>query len=395
MASKRKRVDLSLKEKIAVIKASEEADSSQRKLAERFGVGKTQIQVILSKKQELLDAFKANGNLQRKRLCYRGTHEEIDDLTWRWFQRARSLNIPVSGPMIQEQAREYAVQLNNVDDFKASNGWLDRFKSRHNIGGSKLSGERASVDATTVDSWLERLPNITRDYEARDIYNMDETGLFFRALPDKSLVVKGSDCAGGKKSKERLTVALCVNAEGEFEEPLVIGKSLKPRCFKNIDSRKLPISWTANRKAWMTSDIFASWLERFNKKMNAKKRHVLLLLDNAPCHPSTQSLSNVSLQFLPPNTTSVLQPLDLGIIQNMKCHYRTQLLRAVLSQVGKGSAASISKGINVLDACHWIKRAVERVKPHTVKCCFKKAGVLSGNSDVDEPEDTMHLDECI
>ena len=40
MASKRKRVDLSLKEKIAVIKASEEADSSQRKLAERFGVGK-------------------------------------------------------------------------------------------------------------------------------------------------------------------------------------------------------------------------------------------------------------------------------------------------------------------------------------------------------------------
>ena len=91
MASKRKRVDLSLKEKIAVIKASEEADSSQRKLAERFGVGKTQIQVILSKKQELLDAFKANGNLQRKRLCYRGTHEEIDDLTWRWFQRARGI----------------------------------------------------------------------------------------------------------------------------------------------------------------------------------------------------------------------------------------------------------------------------------------------------------------
>jgi hypothetical protein len=66
MASKRKRVDLSLKEKIAVIKASEEADSSQRKLAEHIEVGKIQIQVFLRKKQELLDVFKATSNLQRK-----------------------------------------------------------------------------------------------------------------------------------------------------------------------------------------------------------------------------------------------------------------------------------------------------------------------------------------
>ena len=69
---------------------------------------------------------------------------------------------------------------------------------------------------------------------------MAETGLFFRALPDKSLVVKGSDHAGGNKSKERLTVALCVSASGEIEKPLVIGKSLKPRCFKSVDTKKLP-----------------------------------------------------------------------------------------------------------------------------------------------------------
>ena len=63
MGSKRKRVDLSLERKIVVIKASEEAYSSQRKLAEHFGVSKTQIQVILNKKQERLDSIKANDNL--------------------------------------------------------------------------------------------------------------------------------------------------------------------------------------------------------------------------------------------------------------------------------------------------------------------------------------------
>ena len=47
-------------------------------------------------------------------------------------------------------------------------------------------------------------------------------------------MVRGSDCAGGKKSKEHLTVALCASASGEIENPLVIGKSLKPRCFKYL-----------------------------------------------------------------------------------------------------------------------------------------------------------------
>lgn len=91
----------------------------------------------------------------------------------------------------------------------------------------------------------ERLLDRLRDYKAFDIYNIDETGLFFQDLPYKSLVVMGSDCAGGKKSKERLIVALCINAEREFEEPLVIRKSLKPHCLKKNDTKKLGVSWTA------------------------------------------------------------------------------------------------------------------------------------------------------
>ena len=90
----------------------------------------------------------------------------------------------------------------------------------------------------------------------------------------------------------------------------------------------------------MTGDIFQEWLTKFNAKMQ-KKKHVLLLLDNAPCHPVDLEFSNVTLQFLPSNITSVLQSLDLGIIQNMKCHYCMQLLRAVLCQVEKGSTLKL------------------------------------------------------
>ena len=380
--SLRRRVELSLEQKVELIRAC--AGKSQRQLALEFGIGKTQVQSILKRKADILDSYDDNGNSSRKRSRYANEHEDIDELTWRWFQRVRAMNTPISGPMIQQQALDFAKHVNKPD-FKASNGWLNRFKSRHNIGSAILSGERASVDQDTVDSWRERLPGIIKDFSPKDIYNMDETGLFFRALPDKTLTVRGSDCAGGKRSKDRITVAVCVNAVGEFETPLVIGHAAKPRCFRNISQNKLPVKWAYNKKAWMTGTIFQDWISQLNRKMRLQKRHVLLLIDNAPSHPHDLELSNITIRFLPANTTSVLQPLDLGIIKNIKCHYRTRLLRSVLAKLETSESASdVAKSVSVLDACSWVASAVREVKPETVVRCFAKAGV--------HPQDDVDFD---
>ena len=86
------------------------------------------------------------------------------------------------------------------------------------------------------NDWYQRLPDLIEGYEEQDIFNLDETGLFYRGLPDKTLNVKGTDCTGGKKSKERITVSLIANAAGDIEKLLVIGKSAKPRCFRNLQT---------------------------------------------------------------------------------------------------------------------------------------------------------------
>lgn len=111
----------------------------------------------------------------RKRVCCRGDHDDVDELTWWWFQRARSASTPVCGPMIQEQGHVYGNQLQKTD-FIACNGWLQRFKARHIIAAATLSGERESVSQDTVNTWKERLPGIIAGFEQRDIFNMDETG---------------------------------------------------------------------------------------------------------------------------------------------------------------------------------------------------------------------------
>ena len=59
--------------------------------------------------------------------------------------------------------------------------------------------------------------------------------------------------------------------------------------------------------------IFETWLKKFDKRMGRKGRKVLLFLDNAMSHSDLQ-LCNVKLKFLPANATSILQPLDQGII---------------------------------------------------------------------------------
>ena len=80
----------------------------------------------------------------------------------------------------------------------ASNGWLEKWKTRHNVRQFSVAGEDGEVNAETLESWAERLPEIVKEYELKDIWNADETGLFSRALPDKSLSVKKGRCNGGK-----------------------------------------------------------------------------------------------------------------------------------------------------------------------------------------------------
>ena len=95
----------------------------------------------------------------------------------------------------------------------------------------------------------------------KKIFNFDETGLFFRALPTKTMTLKSEKCTGGKISKERLT---CVNMIDEFEKPVIIGKAAKPRCFKGIDVSKLNVVWYSNKRTWMTREIMIEWLLAFD-----------------------------------------------------------------------------------------------------------------------------------
>lgn len=115
--------------------------------------------------------------------------------------------------------------------------------------------------------------------------------------------------------------------------------------------------------------------------------------------------------FFPPNTTSVLQPLDLGIIKNFKVHYRQLLLRYICVQIEECSTANdIIQSVTVLHAIRWVAQGWGKVSSITIQKCFRKAGILDNNylvikrasalqpdpfEDLDEESDTTDLQALI
>nr|CCA26182.1 putative CENPB/ARS binding proteinlike protein [Albugo laibachii Nc14]CCA27496.1 PREDICTED: similar to tigger transposable element derived 4 putative [Albugo laibachii Nc14] len=146
---------------------------------------------------------------------------------------------------------------------------------------------------------------------------MNETAYFYCTAPSRS--ISAPRLLGRKNIKKRITVAVAWNADASLKPPLLfVGASLQPRCFRGKSTSKIGVDYSSTRKAWMTTELFQHWVASFNERMHAENQHVFLLLDNVSSHRLDAPLFNVTVQMLPPNTTSYLQRQDAGINRQFK-----------------------------------------------------------------------------
>jgi hypothetical protein len=109
---------------------------------------------------------------------------------------------------LQTKALQVAANI-GLNDFRASNGWLEAFRKRHCIQICLLFRESAGMDKNVINHWKQNLPNIIQGYDTRDIWNVDETGLFWKGVLNHSLVLQGKKCKIGKLAKRLTIVLLC------------------------------------------------------------------------------------------------------------------------------------------------------------------------------------------
>jgi hypothetical protein len=126
-----------------------------------------------------------------------------------------------------------------------------------------------------------------------------------------------------------VTLYITTNADGTDKVPLsMIGKPKEPHCFVN-QQHLLPMKYYSQKKAWSNSTVFLKWWNNFLLRICRRTiKPVFLILDNSGPHGTElkDPQGQVKVIFLPPNVTSVYQPMDAGVIAMVKKNYRYPLL---------------------------------------------------------------------
>lgn len=364
----RKLTSLTIKQKIQILHLIDQKAKSKNEIARHFRCDISTVNRIWRNRQQVEEA--ANATCLRRKRLRTSPHNDIEKALAQWFDQMRALNTVLTDAQILQKARDFAAKLHS--DFMPTNGWLWRWKRRESIKFIKITGEAADADTEEANRYRQqKLQDLMKAYDPRDIFNADESGLFYKALPNGTLARKGTTVTGGKGQKARLTLLFLCNVDGSYKKLFAIGKSKNPRCFRG---KSIPLPYYFQNKAWMVGSLWSTILKEFDREMEKENRKVLLFVDNAPCHKvAGLNLENVKVEFLPANTTSILQPLDQGVIHIFKVYFRQIMVRKQLLAIEKGlTTKDFLKTISILDALTFSKRAWWLVKGESIKNCFQK-----------------------
>ncbi|XP_051789736.1 tigger transposable element-derived protein 1-like [Erpetoichthys calabaricus] len=298
---------------------------------------------IIKDKDRILEHVKGSAPMKSTMITKHrsGIMIEMERLLILWLEDQHQRCIPVSLMLIQEKAKRLFQakkksekgEGSESEEFGASMGWFMHFKACANLHNLKVQGEAASGDEKAASTFPNRLAELIKEegYCAEQVFNVDEKGLFWKHMPNRTYIAKEEKTAPGHKAgKERLTLLLEGNA------------AVKDYCV----SKELPFK-------------------------------VLLVLDNAPGHPAHLSdfNPNVKVVYLPPNTTALLQPMDQGVIASFKAYYLRRTFAMARNATEKDKNLTLKdfwKSYNIYNAAQNIAFAWDKVRRTNLNGVWKK-----------------------
>jgi hypothetical protein len=389
------RVVLNVGQRMELITASE-SEPSHARLAERFKVCEKTVERILSRGRfEGIDP-------SRKRPV-RITRPDVEKELLTFFEQQRTMGNPVTYSHLEQYGARVLKRLSDetgVTMPPLSVSFIREWCKRNCICFSRFSGERASADTEGATKYRASFADQIKDIEPCYLFNADETCVFLKQGLKATLTREDERRPAGKRMcKDRATVLVCANATGTCRIPLLIlGRAQKPRCLNGEIT--CPFVYKSTPNGWMDTKTFNEWvLEVFwphvvrfcESRMQTPRAG--LVLDNHSSHGSLPNVQGIRAIYLPPNTTSLLQPMDHGVIAALKKRYKTAVSNCMFQQcngpLGQMNeehffkAMDLSRTGRLLATC-WSAQ----VTPSTLQNAWRPLldGIPSGESDHEDDQ---------
>ena len=363
--SKKTRKSLTLEAKLDIIHRHERGEKTNS-IARHHGLAPSTVSTIFKAADSIKKAGETVSSLQVKRTTRTRDPalDKMETLLEMWISDQVRRRMPVSTSLITAKAlslwEDIQSKLTEEEKaktpFGASKGWFDRFRKRAGLHNIQTTGESASADRPAADAFVSALQHhVSRGgYSSKQVINLDETGLYWKKMSSKTFISKEEKTAPGfKAAKDRVTLTLGGNAEGDLKlKPLLIYQSENPRALKGFSKAQLPVIWKSNKKAWLTSSLCHEYvtgylspaLEEYAAASNIANRF-LLIIDNAPSHPRAMEdwAENIEVLFMPPNTTSLIQPMDQTVIATFKAYYQRRTMAQLVQAMDNNPDLTIQE----------------------------------------------------
>jgi len=329
---KRQRKTICIEEKLEVINRLEKGERIAN-ICRAFGLAKSTVRTIRSNADRIKESAKSGTRASAKRICYSrsSTMERMEKMLSMWIDDQNQRHLPISMLVVQAKARSIYEDLSKDDNakpFNASSGWFWNFTKRYSFHTIRVSGEAAPADPVAAEEFVKELQHIIEKggYLPKQIFNINETAVFWKRMPSRTYISQEDAAA-----KDRFTLLLGGNAEGDCKlKPVMVYHSANPCALKGYVKHLLPVHFYSNAKGWVTGSLFIDYL---TSKLEGELREycarenidfkVLLIVDSAAGHPTIiQDLcEHIQVAFIPPNSTSLIQPMDHGVIATFKTYY--------------------------------------------------------------------------
>lgn len=163
----------SVKQKMEILEKLKMGVQKRKDIAEEYKCDVSTLSRMVKAQHEIKSIALSNKNILSKKLKT-GKHQNLDNAVLLWFQTMQSKNAIISGPVILEKAKQYAMQMNL--ECNISNGWLERW---NNIVCKRLHGEKSSANTVSANEFMSTIgKEVVLKYESKNIFNADETDFF-------------------------------------------------------------------------------------------------------------------------------------------------------------------------------------------------------------------------